>query len=1039
MAKNKKLNADINETIGITDAVYIPDGNPVFGYPEENSFGPTGYPQTQEVIDAKFKVGDLLDDAGKLEADVDAATTNLSIQEILANKKATKNYYLDSKGQIIFKSWDQKDVEDLDDLFKKLGLGTLEQYKGPLQKIFRSAAGDEGPELAFDAGNFGDLVGQAFGKKLDEIAPRINIKDLTDAAREMKSSVFLSALLENSKRMDNAVFMRAILETRFIIIELKNLTNELLKTGLSNPYTAQNAKDIASWRNMNNYLSVLVQEGAVEARLSMQKGAILSNAGKGEFTREELFDGLAIISKDLNNTKGGELPGPEKMTDILVQFDGLANSQIEYAAKQTRARGPNWWDAAAELYVNAKLFHPWTLAINAAGNFTLQLADIAETLVAAGLNKIPGFKSDDGVVFEEFTSYANAILLGSKRGIGQVKHYKETGRTIGNATKIDQRHSGNAISKDLIKSDVIKDTMVGNAMGKSLDVIGTVVNVPKHLMIKQDEFTKGIIFDVELMKIAQRTRSQVLKRTGDVNKADIEFEKIIHLSDPANQKHILAKVEAAMAQRTFQAELPDGIFKYAQKIATQPAIKLILPFYKTIVNIMFETSKRTPLGMVMPSVRRDLKAGGHLRQMAAARMVTGMGFMTLMSDYVYNPGDFGQGEKTIIMTGAPPINKDERKAFYQSGALPYSINFLDEETGKYRSVQYSGLEPMGKLMGFTADALTIASIPSGYGDEGDDIVELAGAWMEVAYNYFSDQSFIQVFEEMDGFFGGSQSLKGKSLNAAYTKALDLFDVGASAFLGRSSKYIPNIHEITNLADGGQDYFDRLAETSKQNFNIQDGQYYNANTFVKVISRGQAESWSEYYDGDIPVELERFYKIYNKIQYESPFYNPELLPELTEFGREVKDPKARSPFATDVVDGDLINNFMTSTGLFLDYSAKKVGPIGLTSDEQHVFIKYMNEDTNGDGESDYLTEMRNTISNPDFLNLGQQYDRDGIQIGRTLQRDELRAVQAKYKSIAERKMLMDESNVDLLRRYEMYMDSVKAEEPTRLDTNIVEGY
>ena len=108
MAKNKKLNADINETIGITDAVYIPDGNPVFGYPEENSFGPTGYPQTPEVIDAKFKVGNIIDDAAKLEADVDAAKTDLSIQEILANKKATKNYYLDSKGQIIFKSWDQK-------------------------------------------------------------------------------------------------------------------------------------------------------------------------------------------------------------------------------------------------------------------------------------------------------------------------------------------------------------------------------------------------------------------------------------------------------------------------------------------------------------------------------------------------------------------------------------------------------------------------------------------------------------------------------------------------------------------------------------------------------------------------------------------------------------------------------------------------------------------------------------------------------------------------------------------------------------------
>ena len=106
-----------------------------------------------------------------------------------------------------------------------------------------------------------------------------------------------------------------------------------------------------------------------------------------------------------------------------------------------------------------------------------------------------------------------------------------------------------------------------------------------------------------------------------------------------------------MLERTFQKELPDGIFKNFQKVANMPVMKLFLPFYKTIVNIFFETTKRTPgMNMLMPSVRKDLfgNNGEAARQMAYARTVTGFGFMAVTAPFVYTPGDFADGKQFII-------------------------------------------------------------------------------------------------------------------------------------------------------------------------------------------------------------------------------------------------------------------------------------------------------------------------------------------------------------------------------------------------------
>jgi hypothetical protein len=424
-------------------------------------------------------------------------------------------------------------------------------------------------------------------------------------------------------------------------------------------------------------------------------------------------------------------------------------------------------------------------------------------------------------------------------------------------------------------------------------------------------------------------------------------------------------------------------------------------------------------------------------------MIVGTAFMTAIADKIYNPYKIADSQEPVIITGRPPINENERVQFYQQGLLPNSVCTLNPEQNNYRCVSYAGLEPVGKLISFTADAVTMTNAPHGYGDEGATAEEIAYAWMNVAFDFVGEQSFIEVFSNLDDFFNQAEQSRGLgqlALDGLYEKALDIFDTFASLGVGRSSKYLPNLSELGELITDGdiENYVARVTDDERKNYSISSDQLYDENFFVKLISKGEASSWNEYYNGDIPASLENFYKKLNKIMHESPFFNPKLKSELTEFGLEVKNPKSRSIFAVSETDGDLIYNFFNSTGLVLDYSATKVGPVRLTADERHDFVRYMNEDNDGDGESDYKAAIRDKISDKEFLLLGQTYDRNGNPIGRKLQQDALREVQQYYRAYARRKMLSDENHADLLKRFEDKYNSV-IDVGLPAPDEVIEGY
>ena len=90
-------------------------------------------------------------------------------------------------------------------------------------------------------------------------------------------------------------------------------------------------------------------------------------------------------------------------------------------------------------------------------------------------------------------------------------------------------------------------------------------------------------------------------------------------------------------------------------------VKLFVPFYKTVTNIFFESSKRNPmLAGLMPSVRRDLMGvnGPAKKQLAMAKLMSGATIMYGMFQYLYGASD-GSGD--YIITGRGSGNKERER------------------------------------------------------------------------------------------------------------------------------------------------------------------------------------------------------------------------------------------------------------------------------------------------------------------------------------------------------------------------------------------
>jgi hypothetical protein len=404
-------------------------------------------------------------------------------KEALGTKTEGEDFVFEpGTGNIIFGEFTDDQVNIIQNTLNDLQLGKLDQVKGSLQTTLRETD-------LFNTAKFQDAVATIFKDSIDKAKRgKIKVEDIAKQAAQLgRNDVYLKILKKKpGEILDLPTTYRAIVETQILRVE----TEKLAKIVLSGN---------ASEKEIQNFYQVLRLYGAVNAQVAgsiSETGRTLGVVSKVETPTEQ---GAVDIIKLLEEDMGADLT-LEGSTKIASAFLSLKPHQQSKFAKDSYSKKLR--DAWAEIWVNSKLASPITHVVNIAGNFTFNTLRVAEYGIAAGFNKIPGLGGPDGIQFNEVFQMIKSMKYGTKLGLVNAHEAFKTGEAT--ATKLDLRKPG-AVGKRLLP-----EKYQNTFMGHTLEMLGTYSRLPGRFLVAEDEFVKGVTYQMELERLATRKFNQAI-------------------------------------------------------------------------------------------------------------------------------------------------------------------------------------------------------------------------------------------------------------------------------------------------------------------------------------------------------------------------------------------------------------------------------------------------------------------------------------------------------------------------------------------------
>jgi hypothetical protein len=318
-------------------------------------------------------------------------------------------------------------------------------------------------------------------------------------------------------------------------------------------------------------------------------------------------------------------------------------------------------------------------------------------------------------------------------------------------------------------------------LGKGLDYYGTAITLPGRALMTQDEFFKGVFYRMEINAQVTRRSKAVYRESLDAGlseseaaaKAMLEAESLL-----ANPPADLDEIAMNFAQKgTFTAELPPAL-KSLQGVFNHPALKVVVPFFKTPANIGLQVIERTPFAPLSSQWREEVAKGGIYRDMALAKVTMGSAILAT----------FGAAAAEGAITGRGPGRKADREAAMRDGWMPYSIRVGDEW------VSYQGMEPISALLAIAADYAEYARHEP---DAGKVEQVFLGATYGL-YEYLKEQPYLQGIAEVSRLIGSNQQgeIDGKKIADGLVKQFGGFVIGGSP-AGAYSSLIAGIERLSD--------------------------------------------------------------------------------------------------------------------------------------------------------------------------------------------------------------------------------------------------
>lgn len=491
-------------------------------------------------------------------------------------------------------------------------------------------------------------------------------------------------------------------------------------------------------------------------------------------------DRFAEIENALRASGDGDFRLSQEMAKRMAKLSD-AGMATEFDAI---ARGSVWArsrDAFLEVWVNGLLSGPQTHLVNMMSNTGVAFQQMYERAAAAQLARALGHNGS--VEVGEAMSQLFGMISGVKDGLRYAAKTLRTNQSGYGMGKIDlDMPHARAISSEAW--NVAKDT----PLGRTVDVIGVTATLPGRFLAAEDEFFKTIGYRMELNSLALRRATQELN-AGTIQPDQFKARIAEIVENPPNDIRLDAIDQATY--QTFTSAPGNITRRISGLVNAAPAIgRLIMPFIRTPGNILRYTFERTPLAPLMSHVRADIAAGGARRDIALARVATGSMLMAASADMAMNES----------ITGKGPSDRAERQALERTGWQPYSLKVGD------RYYAYNRLDPIGSLLGLSADMVEILSNMEDNDDLSDAEVESAYAAvaMSAANNlmnktYMSGVSdLITAMSDPERYgrnyfqrFAGSVVPTGV---ANVARAMDPYSLEANTMLERIRSRVPGLSQ-----------------------------------------------------------------------------------------------------------------------------------------------------------------------------------------------------------------------------------------------------
>jgi len=591
------------------------------------------------------------------------------------------------------------------------------------------------------------------------VADALNIRTKAVTFDEIKAKAaesgigeaFLSRLLgSDGKMMANAV------ETYKALEVLESSANELDR--LFKMVNSGNATDVDKL--------VLRQQIAFHGLIQRGVKGIQTETARSLAVFRIPRDGNAAIVRQVIDEYGGDAALSDLAKSYLTLESRAAQNSLVEKSMMSGVK-----DVWFTTYINGLLSSPVSHAKNIVSNTSFGLYQIPERLMAAFYSNVlpPGVRSFKALVpgsdaekigYDEALTMVQSLRNGMVEGFDLATTAFKKNQPSDLMSKIEAQR-GTALPPISSAGFGIEQD---KWFGKAIDYYGTAVTLPGRMLMAEDEFFKGVLYRMELNTLITRRSKTVYRDSleSGMPEADAlakaEAETISLFQNPPRD---LDEAAVLFAQKgTFTADLPPAL-KSLQQTFNHPALKIVVPFFKTPANIGLQVIERTPFAPLSSQWREEIAKGGVYRDMALAKVTLGSAVLATFGALA--------GEGSI--TGRGPARKADRDALLRGNWQPYSIKVGD----KYYS--YNGMEPISALLAVAADYAEYAK----HEQDASKIEEVFLGGTYGLYEYLKEQPYLQGVAEVAKLLGTSQGgeVDGKKIVDGLVKQFGGFVIGGS--------------------------------------------------------------------------------------------------------------------------------------------------------------------------------------------------------------------------------------------------------------------